>query len=506
MAERSPRSPLTGRRLDFTAVARGTEGPVAQAAAQDAEMGEPTVGTPAADAGSDGATMVLQVSATPAAAAAPAEVSVAVRNAEIRRGITAIKAESQRQRTGLVQELLAENRKNLLAVKMKHRAAACAAAGGIPWPRQQNPSRHQVSSDAGPGAGPGAGSGLAVLGVAGSGVAGWGAISAVLKRPGTTEEGAWAAAAAAAGAAAAGGGGAAGAGGAGGGGRGGGGDMASAVPRTNPIKMAAVQNVPTFTTWIFLAKNEQIPDEQSLVGRRRLYYDAEKEETTVCSESEDEGTPSSQLKDFSAVQDALIWRTIQQQGDSGTVIEHLASSLNAQAEQIHVRHKELKEQYQEILEFLEKKKQQQEQALAGAETAEGKGNRGEAADSKVATGATAAAGAAETEVRTTDAGTGASGARGARGASGASGARGASGAGGAQESTAEGGTAQAAAAAVETGAGCADCLGSESEPESEPGSVGMELVWRKKRSNAGGWEGGIGSGCCRRKARLAGSS
>ncbi|CAI7930318.1 unnamed protein product [Closterium sp. NIES-54] len=287
-------------------------------------------------------------------------------------------------------------------------------------------------------------------------------------------------------------------------------------------------------------RNEQIPDEQSLVGRRRLYYDAEKEETTVCSESEDEGQPSSsQLKDFSAVQDALIWRTIQQHGDSGIVIEHLASSLNAQAEQVHMRHTELKAQCQEIQGFLEKEKKKdgvsekekrESERERVQEAAEPRGAPGESAAGRATAGATTAgvqiaearaaeARAAEAQVGAADAGTGAGGAA-LRGAPGASAAGGATTAGvqsaearaaearaaDAQVGTADAGTgaggaavAEAAAAdaaagemsaATRTGAaetagagaaaGAAETAGAGAGAalDCERGSMGMEVIWR----------------------------
>ncbi|KAK8968650.1 Histone-lysine N-methyltransferase EZ1 [Platanthera guangdongensis] len=55
-----------------------------------------------------------------------------------------------------------------------------------------------------------------------------------------------------------------------------------------PIKLAEVPKLPPYTTWIFLDRNQRMSEDQSVVGRRRIYYDSSCGEALICSDSEEE--------------------------------------------------------------------------------------------------------------------------------------------------------------------------------------------------------------------------
>ncbi|KAI3745300.1 hypothetical protein L1987_58411 [Smallanthus sonchifolius] len=44
----------------------------------------------------------------------------------------------------------------------------------------------------------------------------------------------------------------------------------SSVP---PINLPKVEKIPPYKTWIFLDRNQKMTEDQSVVGRRRIYYD-----------------------------------------------------------------------------------------------------------------------------------------------------------------------------------------------------------------------------------------
>ncbi|KAL6961472.1 hypothetical protein U1Q18_039241 [Sarracenia purpurea var. burkii] len=55
-----------------------------------------------------------------------------------------------------------------------------------------------------------------------------------------------------------------------------------------PIKLTEVKRLPPYTTWIFLDRNQRMTEDQSVVGRRRIYYDQNGGEALICSDSEEE--------------------------------------------------------------------------------------------------------------------------------------------------------------------------------------------------------------------------
>ncbi|KAF5958775.1 hypothetical protein HYC85_006000 [Camellia sinensis] len=55
-----------------------------------------------------------------------------------------------------------------------------------------------------------------------------------------------------------------------------------------PIKLMEVKKLPPYTTWIFLDRNQRMTEDQSVVGRRRIYYDQNGGEALICSDSEEE--------------------------------------------------------------------------------------------------------------------------------------------------------------------------------------------------------------------------
>ncbi|PHT24933.1 hypothetical protein CQW23_35413 [Capsicum baccatum] len=55
-----------------------------------------------------------------------------------------------------------------------------------------------------------------------------------------------------------------------------------------PIKLPAVERLPRYTTWVFLDRNQRMTADQSVVGRRRIYYDQNSGEALICSDSEEE--------------------------------------------------------------------------------------------------------------------------------------------------------------------------------------------------------------------------
>ncbi|KAE8723216.1 putative GRAS family transcription factor [Hibiscus syriacus] len=102
------------------------------------------------------------------------------------------------------------------------------------------------------------------------------------------------------------------------------------VVSSTSVKLPYVEKLPPYTTWIFLDKasisvgigtklkplakasplklrNQRMADDQSVVGRRRIYYDQHGSEALICSESEeDSAEPEEEKHEFSEGEDLLL--------------------------------------------------------------------------------------------------------------------------------------------------------------------------------------------------------
>ncbi|XP_024540907.1 histone-lysine N-methyltransferase EZ3 [Selaginella moellendorffii] len=106
-----------------------------------------------------------------------------------------------------------------------------------------------------------------------------------------------------------------------------------------PVRLQTVQKTPPYTTWIFLDRNQRMAEDQSVVGRRRIYYDSAENEALICSDSEEEQVEEEEEKrDFSKGDDFLIRATVQEHGSSKMVFKALADCLDAKPSEIEARY------------------------------------------------------------------------------------------------------------------------------------------------------------------------
>ncbi|KAG5535607.1 hypothetical protein RHGRI_023387 [Rhododendron griersonianum] len=73
-----------------------------------------------------------------------------------------------------------------------------------------------------------------------------------------------------------------------------------------PIKLTEVKRLPPYTTWIFLDRNQRMTEDQSVVGRRRIYYDQNGGEALICSDSEEEIIEEEEKKEFVDSEDYIL--------------------------------------------------------------------------------------------------------------------------------------------------------------------------------------------------------
>ncbi|XP_073220542.1 histone-lysine N-methyltransferase CLF isoform X2 [Cicer arietinum] len=109
-----------------------------------------------------------------------------------------------------------------------------------------------------------------------------------------------------------------------------------------PIKLPEVKRLPPYTTWIFLDRNQRMTEDQSVVGRRRIYYDQNGGEALICSDSEEEIIDEEEEKrEFVQSEDFILRMTIREFGLSDAVSETLAQCFSRKASDIKARYETL---------------------------------------------------------------------------------------------------------------------------------------------------------------------
>lgn len=121
--------------------------------------------------------------------------------------------------------------------------------------------------------------------------------------------------------------------------------MGSSIPVKNavrPIKLAEVKRLPPYTTWIFLDRNQRMTEDQSVVGRRRIYYDQNGGEALICSDSEEEAhEEDEEKKQFIESEDYILRMTINELGSSDLVVESVAQCLSRTPSEVKGRYEAL---------------------------------------------------------------------------------------------------------------------------------------------------------------------
>ncbi|PUZ62040.1 hypothetical protein GQ55_4G326800 [Panicum hallii var. hallii] len=113
----------------------------------------------------------------------------------------------------------------------------------------------------------------------------------------------------------------------------------SAKNAIRPIKLPEVSKLPPYTTWIFLDRNQRMSEDQSVLGRRRIYYDTSCGEALICSDSEDEAIEDEEeKKEFKHSEDCIIRMTVQECGMSDSVWQTLAQYLERATDDIKARY------------------------------------------------------------------------------------------------------------------------------------------------------------------------
>ncbi|XP_043710681.1 histone-lysine N-methyltransferase EZ3 isoform X2 [Telopea speciosissima] len=89
-------------------------------------------------------------------------------------------------------------------------------------------------------------------------------------------------------------------------------------------------------------------EDQSVVGRRQIYYDQCGSEALICSDSEEEiAEPEEEKHEFSEGEDQILWKVIQEYGLNQEVLNILSEFIGATESEIQERYNALIEQHPE---------------------------------------------------------------------------------------------------------------------------------------------------------------
>ncbi|GKV40499.1 hypothetical protein SLEP1_g48139 [Rubroshorea leprosula] len=119
------------------------------------------------------------------------------------------------------------------------------------------------------------------------------------------------------------------------------------VPSTS-VKLMFIEKLPPYTTWIFLDRNQRMAEDQSVVGRRRIYYDQHGSEALICSDSEeDTAEPEEEKHEFAESEDRIVWTVSQEYGLGEEVVNIVSQFIGVNVSEIEERHNFLKEKYKD---------------------------------------------------------------------------------------------------------------------------------------------------------------
>ncbi|CAH9084106.1 unnamed protein product [Cuscuta europaea] len=115
----------------------------------------------------------------------------------------------------------------------------------------------------------------------------------------------------------------------------------AAKKSVRPIVLPKVEKLPHFTTWAFLRRNEKMTEDQSVLGRRRIYYDQNDGEALICSDSEEERIEKEEEKEFVDSEDYILRMTVEEAGLSDMVLHLLANFFSRKPSEVKARYEYL---------------------------------------------------------------------------------------------------------------------------------------------------------------------
>nr|KYP47581.1 Histone-lysine N-methyltransferase EZA1 [Cajanus cajan] len=107
------------------------------------------------------------------------------------------------------------------------------------------------------------------------------------------------------------------------------------------IKISHMEKIPPYISWVYVARNERMAKDQSVIGKFQMYYDKNRGEMVICSDSEEE---IEEVKhDFTEAEDQILRMTLEEYESTGEVPNIVKESIKTTDSQIKERYGILKE-------------------------------------------------------------------------------------------------------------------------------------------------------------------
>ncbi|CAL5208834.1 unnamed protein product [Lathyrus oleraceus] len=116
------------------------------------------------------------------------------------------------------------------------------------------------------------------------------------------------------------------------------------ISSVTSIKIPRIERLPPYTSWIFLDRNQRMAEDQSVVGRRRIYYDQRGSEALICSDSEEELTEPEEVKhEFCEAEDRILRMAFEEHGLNEEVLDVVCKHVGGTSLEIQERYKSIRE-------------------------------------------------------------------------------------------------------------------------------------------------------------------
>ncbi|TKY61705.1 Histone-lysine N-methyltransferase EZ3 [Spatholobus suberectus] len=110
------------------------------------------------------------------------------------------------------------------------------------------------------------------------------------------------------------------------------------------IRIPYMEKLPPYTSWVYVARNERMAKDQSVIGKYQMYYDKNGGEMKICSDSEEEiVNPENVKHDFTEAEDRILRITLDEYGSTEEVLSIVKESVKTTDSQIQERYEKLKE-------------------------------------------------------------------------------------------------------------------------------------------------------------------
>ncbi|XP_047152802.1 histone-lysine N-methyltransferase EZ3-like [Vigna umbellata] len=110
------------------------------------------------------------------------------------------------------------------------------------------------------------------------------------------------------------------------------------------------EKLPTYTAWVYVARNEKMAKDQSVIGKYQMYYDKDRGEMMICSDNEEEIPNTQNVEhEFTEAEDQILRMTLEEYGTTKEVLGIIEEIFETDDSQIQERYEKLKEKSMESL-------------------------------------------------------------------------------------------------------------------------------------------------------------